>query len=117
MANKVVFIKAHFRPMYGKVGLLKTMFGSTEAGTYNEKPEGHEIKGWSKSQIDGERLASDISTKIAELNKSGYEIISISNLNSGNFTSDYSSAEKSSYGWGYGYSYSEGVLILAKKIS
>jgi hypothetical protein len=114
--NKVVFVKAHFRPLYGKPGILKAVFGSNQLGTILEIPKGFEQKGWSDCQIDGERLADDISKSINKLETDGFEVVNISNINSGSYKSDYSSSDRSSYGWGYGFSISEGVLITVNKV-
>lgn len=116
MKSKVVFVKAHLRPLYGKPGLLKKVFGSTQTGTMLEVPKGFEQKGWSDCEIDGERLADDISKSICKLEADGFEFVSISNINSGSYKSDYSNSDRSSYGWGYGFSISEGVLITVNKV-
>ncbi|WP_283710648.1 hypothetical protein [Pseudoalteromonas prydzensis] len=47
-----------------------------------EVPKGFEQKGWSDCEIDGERLADDISKSICKLEADGFEFVSISNINS-----------------------------------
>jgi hypothetical protein len=115
MSNKVVYVKANFKPLYGKSGVLKAIFGSKQSASLLNPPDGLEHKGWSDSEIDGERFAKDISEAIETLNKEGYEVSIITNITSGAYHSDYSEAEKSSYGLGYGYSYTEGAILVGKR--
>lgn len=115
MSNKVIYVKAHFKPTYGKLGVLKSLFGSTQTGSQAKPPEGMEQKGWSDCEIDGERLAEDIAGAIEQLNSAGFDLHSVENIVSGRYNSDYSTTEKSSYGWGYGFSFTEGVIVIGKK--
>lgn len=115
MKTKVVFVASYFRPLYKKPGFLKAVLGSSHPGTALKTPEGYEQKGWSDCQIDGERLADDLNKAISKLEGEGFEVVSVTNITSGSYNSDFSSQDKSSYGWGYGFSYSEGVLITAKR--
>ena len=113
MKNKVVFVKAHFRPLYGKPGILKAVFGSNQVGSSTETPSGFEKKGQSDCEIDGERLAEDVSNALHDLEKEGFEIKNISNINSGahNHESDYSGTTNTASAWGHGYTFTEGVLL------
>lgn len=87
------------------------------------KEQKWEQTGWSNREIDGRRLANDISAATEELNSQGYEIVAIESVISGAY--DYKYEVKfggvnhggGGYGYGYGYSYTEGVTIIAKKNS
>lgn len=115
MNNKVIFVKAHFRPVYNKVGLLKKMLNPDIAGTSLDVPEGLERKDWSDCLIDGERLANDINIALEKLELAGYELSSINPITSGQYKYDNSTIDNASFGYGYGYSFTEGVIISAKK--
>lgn len=117
MKNKVVFVKAYPRPIYRKPGMLKAVFGDNLVGTSTHIPPGYEKKGFSDSEIDGERLALDVSNTLDTLEKDGFEIHCVSSINSGahNHDSSYSSSTNTSSGWGYGFTFTEGVLIVAKR--
>jgi len=115
MNNKVVYVKTHFKPIYSKPGMLRSLLGKSQTGSLIHPPKQLEQKGWSDCEVDGERLAKDISNIVEQLNKDGYEVLSISNIVSGAHQSDYSTSDNSSYGLGYGYSFTEGVMVLAKK--
>lgn len=83
--------------------------------------------GWSDSEVDGERLSSDISNELEKLSSQNAKIISIVPISSGRYNYQYSSegisssrrvfseTEKvsggGSYGFGYGYSYTEGFNL------
>lgn len=70
--------------------------------------------GMSDCEVDGVQLATDLQTKISELESNGYAIINITPVISGSYTSKYewSAKMKAGYGFGYGYSYTEGMLIM-----
>ncbi|WP_223616392.1 hypothetical protein [Pseudomonas sp. BF-B-30] len=129
--NKIVYVKAYFRPM-GEEVEIEVPTGQFEKGFFgNEK----EIKtkaaewkqtGWSDAQIDGELLTDNINEAVILLNQEGYEVQSILPIISGAyaFKYDYKSAHNSGgifegggwgYGYGYGYSFTEGVTIVARK--
>lgn len=134
--NKVVFVKARFKPKYEHVdaGVQKN---EQQRGLFvrRNKPAKEEVKqlqhvGWSDCEIDGVKLAEDLALKVDELNKVGYEVVSITPVTSGNYRYEYNTEGIASayslltgsekvfgglnYSYGYGYSYTEGVLILAR---
>lgn len=134
--NKVVFVKARFKPKYGHVDAT-VQPNEQKKGLFvrrKEQPK-EEIKplqhvGWSDCEIDGVRLAEDLALAVEGLNNEGYEIVSITPITSGNYRYEYNTegvasafslltgTEKVSgglnYSYGYGYSYTEGMLILAR---
>lgn len=83
----------------------------------NKEPQKH----ISDKTIDIVRLNEDINREIIELNNSGYEVVSITPITSGEYKYDYeapmiNARDRPSYGWGYGFSYTCGVIIMAKKL-
>ncbi|MDP9154659.1 MAG: hypothetical protein M3O74_10455 [Pseudomonadota bacterium] len=134
--NKTVFVKARFKPIYKDVS-VKVQTGESKTGLFGGQKDitRTEIQrqqvGWSDCEIDGPRLAEDVSAAVAQLNAEGFDVTNITEITSGNYRYEYSSqgvtsskrilseTEKvsggGSYGWGYGYSFTEGVLILARK--
>lgn len=131
--NKIVYVKAHFRPM-GENVEIEVSTGQFEKGFFGKEKE---IKakvvewrqtGWSDSQIDGELLSDNIAEAVRGLNNDGYEVQSILPIISGayDFKYEYKAAHHSGglfegggwgYGYGYGYSFTEGVTIIARKIN
>jgi hypothetical protein len=131
--NKIVYVKANFRPL-GENVEVEVPTGEIEKGIFGIQKE---IKtkvtewrhtGWSDVQIDGELLTDDINKAVTTLNEEGYEVQSILPITSGAyaFKYDYKAAYSSGsifegggwgYGYGYGYSYTEGVTIVARKIT
>lgn len=67
----------------------------------------------SGSEIDGERLSDDLQKAITIINQSGYSVVSITPITSGNDVHDYQNGI--GYGWGAGYSYTEGLVVMARK--
>lgn len=126
--NKTVYVPSYFQPIYKEV-TVKVPTGNTKRFLglidIDEKIRKKEVvqDGWSDCQIDGERLNNDVGQVIDKLNRKGYEVISITPATSGTWAYKYkentihNGAGKGSYGYGYGYSYTEGVLVLAKKVS
>lgn len=126
--NKTVYVPSYFQPIYKEV-TVKVPTGNTKRFLglidIDEKIRKKEVvqDGWSDCQIDGERLNNDVGHVIDKLNREGYEVISITPATSGTWAYKYKEntihkgAGKGSYGYGYGYSYTEGVLVLAKKVS
>jgi hypothetical protein len=132
--NKVIYVKAHFKPIM-KEKTVKVPTGEKKKGLFGgekdiTKKEKQLVKtGVSDCEIDGERLALEIQNAIETLNIEGYEVIGITQITSGRYKyetkrdKDYSSSLESSYGWGwgwgygYGYSFTEGVTIVAKKLT
>ncbi|RBP78262.1 hypothetical protein DFP80_12150 [Marinomonas rhizomae] len=123
--NKVVYVPAHFQAI-GKEVTKKVATGEKKAGFFGgEKDVTKKIKEWEQTGfsdrwVDGERLSNDIAGAVDELNKNGYEVVTVTSVTSGNYDYSYKSTGSghngdSGYGYGYGYSYTEGVTIIAKK--
>jgi len=67
-----------------------------------------QFKSHGSSEIDGERLTSELRVEIQQLNNNGYEIVSITPVTSGKYNYQQ---------WfSYGYSYTEGIIIVARKV-
>jgi len=129
---KTIFIPAYFKPIVQDVfeniptGETKKNWLGTEK-QITKRVASQKITGWSDSEIDGERLSTDINNEIEKWSSQNIRIISISPITSGRYNYQFSSqgisssprllsdTEKvsggGSYGFGYGYSYTEGVLI------
>jgi hypothetical protein len=126
--NKVVYVKASFEPIMKEVEAFEPT-GETYKGLFGGKKDVmqtvREVRkiGESDCQIDGKKLAEDIAEAVARLNEEGYEIVSVTPLLSGKY--DYAFDKSGGpgagggwgYGYGYGYSYTEGVTIIARKVS
>lgn len=135
--NTLRFVKAHFKPVYKEVMVdvttgetKKGLFGKEKAVTRREKQR--QQTGWSDCEIDGARLAHDVAQAIQQLNAENYEVVSVTDITSGQYRYQYDSSgvrsskrvmsetEKvsggGSYGFGYGYSYTEGVMIVARRV-
>lgn len=124
--NKVVYVKAFFKPV-GKNETVKVPTGETKKGFFGgEKEVFREEEQWvqtgySDCEIDGDRLANDITATVSQLNEQGYEIVSINEVTSGRYSWAYKTNGGGGmnggwgYGYGYGYSYTEGVVVVAKK--
>lgn len=136
--NKVIYVNAYFKPV-GKTVTVKVPTGEKKKGFFGGEKEvlsqetRWEQTGWSDREIDGKRLSEDIAEAISSLNKDGYEVVAVLPVISGNYFYKYnaqgvtsskrilSETEKvsggASYGFGYGYSYTEGVSIIARRVS
>jgi len=124
--NKVVYVSSYFKRV-GKNVTEKVPTGEKKKGLFGgEKDVTKKVTKWvetgsSKIEIDGERLAQDIATAVQQLNSEEYEVVSVSEVISGRY--DYHWATQGinngghGYGYGYGYSITEGVTIIARKIS
>ena len=123
--NKIIYIKAEFKPV-GKIKKVKVPTGQKTKGFFGgekevmTKEEHWEQTGWSDCEIDGERLAKDISDAVDDLTEEGYEIVALSETTSGKYNWSYRTGSVGAhggygYGYGYGFSYTEGVTIIAKK--
>jgi hypothetical protein len=66
--------------------------------------------GYSDCEIDGQRLQRDVQLVVDELNDGGYDIVSLVPVESGTYN-------WSPEGYSYGYSYTEGVIVLARKLT
>ncbi|AEF54584.1 hypothetical protein [Marinomonas posidonica] len=129
--NKVVYVNAFFKPV-GKDVTVKVPTGEKKKGFFGGEKEvvtretQWKQTGWSDNEIDGQRLANDMNSAIEQLNKEGYEVVTIESIISGAYSykwDNYSRAAVNSggastcYSYGYGYSYTEGVTIIAKKMT
>ena len=134
--NKVVYVKAFFKPIVVQKA-VDVPTGETKKGFFGgeKQVKRTELKlvqtGSSDREIDGIRLVDDITLAVNKLNYQGYEIVSITDVTSGNYAFEHNHAGTNStkgisgyvggggwgYGYGYGYSYTEGVIILAQKFT
>lgn len=131
--NKTIVVKAHFiayemeedfeiydegvgdkiKNFFLKIAVNRQINSGVKS---NKEPQ----KYISDKTIDIVRLNEDINQEITNLNNSGYEVISITPITSGEYKYDYEAPTvnaqfRPSYGWGYGFSYTNGVIITAKK--
>lgn len=123
--NKVIYIKAEFKPV-GKIRTVKVPTGEKTRGFFGgekdvmTKEERWQQTGWSDCEIDGELLAKDISDAVDDLTEEGYEVIAIQDITSGRYQADYAYRLTGNggygYGYGYGFSFTEGVTIVARKV-
>ena len=126
--NKVAYVPAFFKPV-GENVAKKISTGEKKKGFFGgEKDVTKKVTQWKQTGysdrwIDAERLSNDISVAVESLNNNGYEIVTIAPITSGEYNYKWNEQEGgynlggSGYGYGYGYSYTEGVTIIAKKIS
>ncbi|MEV3802797.1 hypothetical protein RI528_21820 [Aeromonas veronii] len=126
--NKVVYVKAKFKPI-GEEVTVKVSTGETTKGFFGGEKEVTVKKkewkqtGWSDREIDGECLSNDISEAVEKLNQEGYEVIAVQSITSGTYKYNWGkyhshiNTADTCYSYGYGYSYTEGVTIIARKIS
>ena len=134
--EKVVYVKAKFRPV-GRYVTEDVPTGKEEKGFFGQKKIIYEKKkvwektGYSDCLIDGELLNEDIQKAINNLNQEGYQVVSITPIQSGGYNYSYKEGNISSskrilfdteavqgttgYSYGYGFSYTESVIILARK--
>ncbi len=120
--NKVVFVKAYFVPV-GKNEVVKVPTGEKKKGFLGVESEvmKEERKwvqtGFSDSMIDTSRLTKDMQEAIEQLNKEGYEVVSVTHVISGSYNYDWKHAagDTWAYSYGYGYSYTDGLMVVASK--
>ena len=124
--NKVVHIPAFFEPV-GKDKTIKVPTGEKKKGFFGgekdvtRKETKWEQTGWSDCRIDSERLANDLAREVEQLNKDGFEIVSVTPITSGSYDWKYNvssgghqSKGYGGYGYGYGFSYTNSLIITAK---
>lgn len=137
MMYKNVFIAADFANKRN-LAKVKVETGETKKNLFGkDKPVTKKINKYvdtnkkSDSLIDGASLANNMNLKMKELSEEGYEIISITPVESGSYNANHKMGSISSskrifseteavsgstgYGYGYGYSYTEGIIITALK--
>ncbi|WP_404969930.1 hypothetical protein [Vibrio campbellii] len=69
---------------------------------------------FSDKEIDGEKFNKEIEEAVSELDATGFSIVSITPVISGQYAHDSGTFSNGGWGYGYGYSYTEGVTILAQ---
>ena len=120
--NKVIYITSYFKPIGKNVSKniptgekTKGFFGSEKDVV--KKVVEWEQTGHSDTDVDGERLSVDLSNAVEELNRNGYEVVSVTETTSGRYNWA-TGAQGNIGGWGYGYGYSitEGLVVVAKKV-
>ena len=125
--NKVVHVPAYFAPV-GENRTVKVPTGETKKGLFGGEKEVMKKEkqwvqtGYSDCEVDSERLADDLERSIADLNSSGYEVVSVTPVTSGSYEWKYNVSSGGTngngyggYGYGYGYSYTNSLIVVAKK--
>jgi len=119
--NKVVYIPSYFKRV-GKNVTKKVATGEKKKGLLGgEKDVTKKVSQWvdtgcSDIEIDGVRLAQDIATSVQKLNSEGYEVVCVTDVISGRY-SWCTTGGQANAGYGYGYSITEGVTIIARKVT
>jgi len=119
--NKVVFVQAYFAPI-GKEQIIKVPTGEKKKGFLGgESDVTRDEKKWvqtgfSDKQIDTGRLTKDLQEAINLLNKDGWEVVSVTEVTSGNYSWSWAGVNQGAYGYGYGYSYTDGLMVVAHKV-
>ncbi|WP_051303511.1 hypothetical protein [Psychromonas aquimarina] len=72
-----------------------------------------ETKYQSDCQVDSKRLSQDLSDVVAQLNKEGFEVVSIVPVTSGS----HHASTVLDGGFGYGFSYTDSLIVHARLIS
>jgi hypothetical protein len=118
--NRVVFVQAYFAPI-GEERLVKVPTGEMTKGFLGSVAEVTRTEkkwvqtGFSDKQIDTGRLTKDLQEAVERLNKDGYDVVSVSDVISGDYSWKYSGINQGGYGYGYGYSYTDGLIVIAHK--
>ncbi len=125
--NKVVYVRAHFVPV-GENKTVKVPTGEIKTNYFGDEEEvftteTHWVQtGYSDCKVDSKRLAEDLELAIESLNSSGYEVVSITPVLSGDYdykahvsTGGVAGNGYGGYGYGYGYSFTESLIVVAKK--
>jgi hypothetical protein len=107
--NRTVWIPANFVPAYSDVPRAQTGERRPLGGSRTHIEYRREQVGWSDCVIDGERLQADLQTAIEKLNSEGYDVLSITAIQSGR----HGKGIEGGSAWGYGYGLTEGVIVLA----
>jgi hypothetical protein len=121
--DRVTYVPAYFKPLGREITVevptgekRKTIFGTVKKVKRKQK-QWRSSGGWSKCRIDGERLAMDVEKAVRTLNTEGYEVVTIVPAISGSYNSRFERNNWSGAGYGYGYSYTEGLIIVARKVT
>lgn len=120
--NKVVFVQAYFAPI-GKNQVVKVPTGEKKKGLFGNETDVTRDEtrwvqtGFSDTLIDTVRLEKDMQQIVENLNKDGYEVVSVTSVNSGAYNYEYKKEAGAAWGYsyGYGYSYTDGLMIVARK--
>ena len=119
--NKVILVKAYFVPI-GENRTVKVPTGEKKRGFLGAESDimRDEKKwvqtGFSDCWVDMGRLEKDLQEAVERLNKEGYEVISVTNIISGNYNFKAQVLSTGGYGYGYGYSYTDGLMVVARKV-
>lgn len=120
--NKVVYVSSYLKPI-GKNITKKVPTGEKKSGLFGgEKDVMENVTEWEQTghsdcEMDGERLANDLSKAVEELNKNGYEVVSVTETTSGRYSwKTGAQGNIGGFGYGYGYSITEGLVVVAKKV-
>lgn len=116
--TKVVFVQAFFKEVTSKATLVhvptgrmkKNWLGYDVPETKDHlqtKPSGR----YSKTHVDGVRLAQDVASVANTLEQEGFDVIATESVLSGHHDHRYSG----NGGYGYGYSVTQGILLIARK--
>jgi hypothetical protein len=120
--NKVVFVQAYFAPI-GKNQVVKVPTGEKKKGLFGNETDVTRDEtrwvqtGFSDTLVDTVRLEKDMQQIVENLNKDGYEVVSVTSVNSGAYNYEYKKEAGAAWGYsyGYGYSYTDGLMIVARK--
>jgi hypothetical protein len=119
--NKVVFVQAYFVAI-GKEQIVKVPTGEKKRGLLGgESDVTRDEKKWvqtgfSDRQIDTIRLTKDLEEKVVQLNKEGYEVVSVTQIISGDYSWKTQAMGQGGAGYGYGFSYTDGLIVVAHKV-
>lgn len=120
--NQVVFVAAYFEPVIQEQ-IVKVPTGEKKKGLLGESNVMREEKkmvqtGVSDKKIDTIRLTNDLHQVVEGLNKSGFEVVSVTAVASGkhgyeNYSRHPNTAD-TAVSWGY--SYTDGLMVVARKV-
>jgi hypothetical protein len=120
MNSKVVYVKAKFKPTgkYETIKVLtgekrKTLLGGETAVMRDEQKWVQ--TGFSDCDVDGGLLSQELQQAIDQLNKDGYNVISVAQVISGEYSWKMQGMGNGGAGYGYGFSFTEGMLVVAHK--
>ena len=119
--NKVVFVKAYFVPV-GENKVVKVPTGEKKKGFLGgesdvTKDERKWVQtGFSDCMIDSGRLTKDLEEAVIKLNKEGYEVVSVTQVISGDYSWKTQAMAQGGAGYGYGFSYTDGLMVVARKV-
>ncbi len=121
MNSCTVFVPAKPKAI-GRDKKVKEGTGEFEKGFFGKKEKTvtkteFEQTGWSDKEIDGFQLQEDLQNALNDLNRDGFEVVTVTPITSGNYSwKTGPQGNIGGWGYGYGYSYTEGLLVTAKKV-